>query len=52
MFPLVSVEDIYATLTDDDIKRYLEIADDVSLDDDMKQLSLQKLIDNMFPYGY
>lgn len=52
MFPLVSVEDIYATLTDDDIKRYLEITDDVSLDDDMKQLSLQKLIDNMFPYGY
>lgn len=52
MFPLVSVEDIYATLTDDDIKRYLEIANDVSLDDDMKQLSLQKLIDNMFPYGY
>lgn len=52
MFPLVSVEDIYATLTDDDIKRYLEITDDASLDDDMKQLSLQKLIDNMFPYGY
>lgn len=52
MFPLVSVEDIYATLTDNDIKRYLEITDDVSLDDDMKQLSLQKLIDNMFPYGY
>lgn len=52
MFPLVSVEDIYATLTDDDIKRYLEITNDVSLDDDMKQLSLQKLIDNMFPYGY
>lgn len=52
MFSLVSVEDIYATLTDDDIKRYLEITDDVSLDDDMKQLSLQKLIDNMFPYGY
>lgn len=52
MFPLVSVEDIYATLTDDDIKRYLEITNDASLDDDMKQLSLQKLIDNMFPYGY
>ena len=52
MFPLVSVEDIYATLTDDDIKRYLEITDDDTLDDDMKQLSLQKLIDNMFPYGY
>ena len=52
MFPLVSVEDIYATLTDNDIKHYLEITDDVSLDDDMKQLSLQKLIDNMFPYGY
>ena len=52
MFPLISVEDIYATLTDEDIKRYLEIADDDTLDDDMKQLSLQKLIDNMFPYGY
>lgn len=52
MFPLVSVEDIYTTLTDDDIKRYLEITDDDTLDDDMKQLSLQKLIDNMFPYGY
>ena len=52
MFPLVSVEDIYATLTDGDIKRYLEITNDASLDDDMKQLSLQKLIDNMFPYGY
>lgn len=52
MFPLVSVEDIYATLTDDDIKRYLEITDDDTLDDDMKQLSLQKLIDSMFPYGY
>lgn len=52
MFPLVSVEDIYATLTDNDIKRYLEITDDDTLDDDMKQLSLQKLIDNMFPYGY
>lgn len=52
MFPLISVEDIYATLTDDDIKRYLEITDDDTLDDDMKQLSLQKLIDNMFPYGY
>ena len=52
MFPLISVEDIYATLTDEDIKRYLEITDDDTLDDDMKQLSLQKLIDNMFPYGY
>ena len=52
MFPLISVEDIYATLNDDDIKRYLEITDDDTLDDDMKQLSLQKLIDNMFPYGY
>ena len=52
MFPLISVEDIYATLTDDDIKRYLEITDDDTLDDDMKQLSLQKLIDNMFLYGY
>lgn len=52
MFPLISVEDIYATLIDDDIKRYLEITDDDTLDDDMKQLSLQKLIDNMFPYGY
>lgn len=52
MFPLVSVEDIYATLTDDDIKRYLEITNNDTLDDDMKQLSLQKLIDNMFPYGY
>ena len=52
MFPLVSVEDIYATLTDDDIKRYLEITDGDTLDDDMKQLSLQKLIDSMFPYGY
>lgn len=52
MFPLVSVEDIYATLTDDDIKRYLEITNDDTLDDDMKQLSLQKLIDNMFPYDY
>lgn len=52
MFPLISAEDIYATLTDDDIKRYLEITDDDTLDDDMKQLSLQKLIDNMFPYGY
>lgn len=52
MFPLVSVEDIYATLTDEDIKRYLEITDDDTLDDDMKQLSLQKLIDSMFPYGY
>lgn len=52
MFPLVSVEDIYATLTDDDIKRYLEITNDDTLDDEMKQLSLQKLIDNMFPYGY
>lgn len=52
MFPLISVEDIYATLTDDDIKRYLEITDDDTLDDNMKQLSLQKLIDNMFPYGY
>lgn len=52
MFPLVSVEDIYATLTDGDIKHYLEITNDDTLDDDMKQLSLQKLIDNMFPYGY
>lgn len=52
MFPLISAEDIYATLTDEDIKRYLEITNDDTLDDEMKQLSLQKLIDNMFPYGY
>ena len=51
-FPLISAEDIYATLTDDDIKRYLEITDDDTLDDETKQLSLQKLVENMFPYGY
>lgn len=51
MFPLISAEDIYATLNDEDIKRYLEITDDATLDDDMKQLSLQKLIDDMFPYN-
>ena len=51
MFPLISAEDIYATLNDEDIKRYLEITDNVTSDDDMKQLSLQKLIDDMFPYN-
>lgn len=51
MFPLISAEDIYATLNDEDIKRYLEITDDMTFDDDMKQLSLQKLIDDMFPYN-
>ena len=50
-FPLISAEDIYATLTDDDIRRYIEITDNVELDDDMKRLSLQKLIEDMFPYN-
>ena len=48
--PLIAVEDIYATLTDDDVRRYAEIVNDDTIDDETKELSLQSLLNNMFPY--
>lgn len=48
--PLIAVEDIYATLTDDDVRRYTEIVNDNTIDDETKELSLQSLLNSMFPY--